>query len=348
MIQYYPWSDEVLKECLTAHDKGELATLDLELTAKCSKASCIYCDSKPDVGVRHPNELNSRETVRCLQEARKLGLRWIYSCGLGEPLEDGRFRVLVQTAGRLDVRVSLFTNGILIDKDWAKWLHDNGVCVILKMDTFSEPAFDTILGRKGAAQKVYKALDALVSAGYGQHCEAGMTDIAFSIVPTRLNLDGIEDVVKAAKAKNIFPSIGELERAGRALQDTTYRELGLDSAQLKSLRKIVEKNLWKGYVRPICPAIISGLHIDNVGNCLVDFDTGLNCKWFLLGEPMVQIIGNVRSSSVEKLFKAARKYRQSCFKRGTNGIARSAATKYVFGGCGGNPCAVIRLAKAHL
>ena len=70
MITYYPWSEEVLSKCLAGHNRGELSTLDLELTAKCTHASCIYCDSRPEVGSRHPNELNQRETEKLLEDAK--------------------------------------------------------------------------------------------------------------------------------------------------------------------------------------------------------------------------------------------------------------------------------------
>lgn len=348
MITYYPWSEEVLNECLSAHDRGELVTLDLELTAKCTKASCIYCDSRPEVGSRHPNELNTRETEKLLKDAKKLGLKWIYTCGLGEPLEDPRFERLIETASMFGIRISIFTNGILIDEKKAKWLHDNKVCLILKMDTFEEDTFDKILGIKGTARKIYKSIKFLLGVGYGKNCGNDYTDLAFSIVPTMLNINDIENVIKFAKENNIFSSVGELEQAGRALKKRTYNGLSLNTKKILSLKKRVEEFLWKGYTRPICPTIITGVHIDNIGNCVVDSETGLNCKWFLLQEPMVKILGNVRKADVETLFKIAREYRRKCFHMNGNGVRRCESIEYVFGGCGGSPQKIIQLAREHL
>lgn len=348
MITYYPWSERVLNECLARQEKGELPALDLELTAKCTHASCIYCDSKPEVGDKNPNELNYRETKKLLQDAKKLGLKWIYSCGLGEPLEDTRFKRLVETASNLDVRLSIFTNGILIDEKKAKWLHNNKVCLILKMDTLEEATFDKILGKKGTARKIYEALNLLIDSGYGKHCQNNYTDLAFSIVPTQLNIRDIDNIIKYAKENNIFPSVGEIEQAGRALEKKTYNDLALDSKNILSLKKKVEKLLWKGYTRPICPTIITGLHIDNVGNCVVDSETGLNCKWFLLQEPMIKILGNVRRDNLATLFKEVRAYRKRCFDMNGNGVRHCESIEYVFGGCGGSPRKIIQLARRHL
>lgn len=348
MITYYPWSKKVLEECLSGHDRGELYTLDLELTAKCTKASCIYCDSRPEVGRRHINELNLRETTKLLTDAKKLGLKWIYTCGLGEPLEDIRFRGLIETITEIGVRLSLFTNGILINKQKAKWLYENRVCLILKLDTFREETFDRILGKKGVAQKIYSALDMLLDAGYAKLDENGSTDLALSIVPTRLNFHDLADVITFAKENNVFPSVGELEQAGRTLEGTTYKDLSIDQAEMLALKEQVENLLWKNYTRPICPTIITGVHIDNVGNCVVDSDTGLNCKWFLLREPAVRIIGNIRKDDLMAIFQAVKEYRRKCFKNNGDGVRQCESVDYVFGGCGGSPRKIIQLARKHL
>jgi len=347
MITYFPWSEAVLKECLAVHDKGGMATLDLELTAKCTSASCVYCDSRPNVGARYPDELNLRETENLLEQGKKLGLRWVFSCGLGEPLEDRKFMGFIEKAASLNIRVSLFTNGIAIDGNMARWLRDNRVCLIVKLDSLVEETFDTLLGKKGTARKVYRAVEELLAAGYGAD-GSGPTELAFSIVPTKLSLGGIGPVVQYAKEHNVFPSVGELEQAGRALERNAYQGMAVDGAGLASLKREVEGLLWKGYTRPICPAIVTGVHIDNIGKCVVDRETGLNCKWFLLREPLVKEIGSVRSQDLADLFEKVRAYRKKCFERNENGLRRCAGVEYVFGGCGGSPSKIVRIAREHV
>jgi MoaA/NifB/PqqE/SkfB family radical SAM enzyme len=298
--------------------------------------------------IKYAGVNNYQETEKLLKDAKKLGLRWIYACGLGEPLEDSRFERLIETASMLGVRISIFTNGILIDEKKAKWLHENEVCLILKLDTFEETTFDKILGRKGIAKKIYQAVESLLNAGYGKNCGNEYTDLAFSIVPTTLNIHDIDNVIKFARENNIFPSVGELEQAGRALEKRTYNDLALDSKKILSLKKMVEELLWKGYTRPICPTVITGVHIDNIGNCVVDSETGLICKWFLLQEPMVKILGNVRKDDLVELFKTAREYRKKRFHMNGNGVRGCESIEYVFGGCGGSPQKIIQLARGHL
>ncbi|MFA4994113.1 MAG: radical SAM protein [Bdellovibrionales bacterium] len=348
MAVYFPWSERVLSDLLKGHDKGELSALDLELTAKCSQVSCIYCDSKPDVGKKNPNELNYQETEALLDQGKALGLKWIYICGLGEPLEDERFVKMAEKASSLGIRISMFTNGLMIDQEKAFWLKKNGVCLILKMDSFNAASFDKILGRKGAAQKIYDTIGFLLNAGYSKGCEEGYTDLAFSIVPTAFNIKDIEEVILFTKKNNIFPSIGELEHAGRAHKNTTYSVLSVDEAQTSELKDTVDRHLGGCYARPICPSIIAGVHINDVGNCIVDGDTGLNCKWFMLENPAIKVLGNIREDSLATLFSRVKEYRKKCFAESSDGLQRPRSTEYIFGGCGGSPKRIMHLAENHL
>jgi hypothetical protein len=292
--------------------------------------------------------MNARETTIVLKEAAKIGLKWIFSCGLGEPLEDRRFKEVVETAAVLGIRISLFTNGLAIDLKRAQWLQKMGVCLIVKLDSLEESTFDRILGRNGAARHIYRAVDYLLQAGYGKSCPDGLTDLAFSIVPTKLSVGGVPEVIRFARQNNAFASVGELEQAGMVLARKHYSELAVDDAALIGLRADVEKLLWPGYRRPICPSILAGIHIDNIGNCVVDADTGLNCKWFLLREPKVKVIGNIRKTHVADLLKQVRDYRQHCFATNTRHISKAETVDYVFGGCGGNPSRILSLARQHL
>lgn len=167
--------------------------------------------------------------------------------------------------------------------------------------------------------------------------------MAFSIVPTRLSISGIPNLIEIAKEHNIFPSIGELEFSGNAKIPKVYRELALSPGETQHLKHIVDEMLWPNYKRPICPAISTSLHIDHIGNIVVDQDTGLACKWFLLKEPTVHTIGNVRTNSLETLLERVKDYQYNCFKNPEK--IKNCQVDYTFGGCGGNPKEVLGIAK---
>lgn len=349
VIEYKPWSEAVLKQCIEDSNKGLIPTLDLELTAKCSHAHCIYCDSKPGVSEHEvPNELNYSKLKEITLEAKKRGLKWVYTCGLGEPMETKYFRKYIRFLKDNNIKFSMFTNGLRIQNlETAKLLKECNVNVVLKVDTFDEKKYDVILGKKGAAKKIYRARDLLLEAGYGADAK-GKTDLAFSIVPTTFSFDGIAEVLSFCEKKGIYASIGELEQAGEVLRNNRSDQLGLSTKQVKQLKSAANKYLGTQYRRPICPCIMNGIHIDNFGNCVVDRESGLNCKWFLLKEPSVVNLGNVNEKTIKELHEAVTSYRNEAFKNRADDIHASCRMPIVFGGCGGNPKDIIQTVEKKL
>ena len=330
----------MLNECVTMHKEGMIPSLDIELSSICTAANCIYCDSKPHVGTIMRNELSQDIFLKLLKNAHNEGVKWIYTCGLGEPLEDKKFNDLLEFATTHNINISLFTNGIHIkNKGIAQKMKDAGICIILKMDTFECSSFDKILGIKGQAKNIYQALDFLLDAGYGN--KEQYTDLAFSIVPTTLSITGIPDVIEFAVKNKIFPSVGELEKSGATLKNNLYKELSVSLFKLKEIKELLDYHFNGDYRRPICPAIITGLHFDNLGNCIVDKNSGLNCKWFMLEEPNVYEIGNYRDD-IKILFNNVKEYRKIHFD--INAFAtQKQSDEYVFGGCGGNLNDIVEL-----
>lgn len=348
MIEYLPWSKKVLNSSIAAQKAGLIPTLDIELTAKCTGACCIYCDSKPDVcNSEREGEVSFEVMKEMLLHAKAKGLKWIYTCGLGEPLEDKKFWDIIHLLKTNDMKLSMFSNGVFInDIHVAKELKEYNVNIILKMDTFEEQKFDTILGRKGVAKKIYAARDWLLEAGYGE--KDGYTDLAFSIVPTTLSIDGIPEVVSYCKKHGVFASIGELEHAGEVINNNLQDTLSISSDIVKQIKNIADEYIEGKYMRPICPCIFTGIHIDNFGNCVVDKATGLNCKWFLLRNPSTVRLGNIQDEDILSLFDKVNNYRKNCFENKLDIIKEDCDVSFEFGGCGGNPRDVINLAFNNL
>jgi len=290
-------------------------------------------------------ETNGEVLMNALRESVSLGLQWVYTCGLGEPLEDNNFWEILHYIKTSNVRMSMFTNGIFItDVNVARELKECNVNIILKVDTFDECNFNKILGRPNVAAKIYAARDYLLSAGYAQQDK--YTDLAFSIVPTSLAYNGISEVVNYCKKYKIFASIGELEYAGAVVFSNLKPTLDLTQEQVANVRAIANEYCQGYYMRPICPCIMTGLHIDNCGNVIVDRLTGLNCKWFMLHDPDIVIIGSIYETPIKELFDQVIEYRKSAFRDNTDAIAKAGDVSYAFGGCGGNPKHIIELARS--
>ena len=167
-------------------------------------------------------------------------------------------------------------------------------------------------------------------------------------MPNRITFEDIEEVFVFALKHNIFPSIGELEQAGCLVNDEGFERLNITEEDMKKL-KIKLDSLWGGsYCRPMCPSILTGLHINHLGNCTTDSETGLNCKWFMLKESSMKKIGSIREDSLEDLLKKTEKTKAQLFEKNKKIIEENRKVDYLFGGCGGSPRNILTLATSLL
>ena len=149
-------------------------------------------------------------------------------------------------------------------------------------------------------------------------------------MPTKFSIDGIVDVLNFCKKYGIFASIGELEQAGEVVNNNLNEKLSISHENIVKLKEEADKYIEGSYMRPICPCILTGLHIDNFGNCIVDKDTGLNCKWFLLKNPSTIKIGNIKQSKICDLFNKVNNYREHCFDIQKGIVAGRRVVKLLF------------------
>ena len=327
-VIYRPWSPRILSRSIKEYKAGKIPVLNLDLTAKCTFCSCLYCDSK--VGSPYPNELTMKEVEPLIKGLHKFyGLKWIFICGLGEPFQDPKLFKIFELAKKLDLEISFFTNGLGFKKEDVKKLKKFPVNFILKLDSFNPKTFDTILNRRGSASKIYDFLETLIKDGFLK-VKNGETNLALSIVPTKLNVSEISEVLNFCKEHKIFPAIGEMELSNRAL--INFEKLSLSRKKLISLKKRAGQILGQKYERPLCPGIIPSIHITNVGDCVVHGKTGLSCGWFFMNEVKYEIIGNIKKNSLDFLMKNISDCRQL---RKSKTISMLKKHNPVFGGGGG-------------
>ena len=317
-IVYLPWSSSNLKLITDGYIKREMPFLYLELSAICKKCNCLYCDSPKHNDFR--NELSFDEIKFIINKFEKKGLRWLYICGFGEPSEDEKFMPLLTYLKNKNIKVSLFTNGLGFSEDDIQLLKKNKVNLILKLDTFQRKIFDKLLGSKGVAEKIYSFLNSLISQGFVKINSNNETNLALSIVPTALNINLIPEVIKFCVNNSIYPAIGEMEPVGNAQKNMSLLTISTDD--LKNLHKKVSNILGYKYYRPLCPGIIADFRIDHIGNCVIDFTTGLGCGWFLDEKHDPYIIGDIRKDSIYDIQEKAFLYRNKTFKQTINILKR--------------------------
>jgi MoaA/NifB/PqqE/SkfB family radical SAM enzyme len=328
-VMYEPWSSKVIERSIDKFANGYLPTLNIELSAKCNHKSCIYCDTQ--VGFSNQNELSFDQLRSVVDEAKGIGIEWVYICGLGEPTNDEKFFKLIEYLHEKNIKISIFSNGIGYTKDEIKKLKHNEVNLVLKLDSFNEQIFDSLLGKQGSAKCIYKTLALLLEVGYAERNENNLTDLAFSIVPTKINLHDIPNIIEYCKQNNIFPSVGELECSGKAKE--SFYKLSPSREELINLKIKIDNILDYNYKKPICPSAITGLHITNLGRYVIDEKTGLSCSWYSLKEPTYLEIGRA-GDDMKLVLDRMIKYRMK--KWDDMGDLIKNHPPHIFGGCGGD------------
>ena len=135
-------------------------TINWALNNNCN-FSCRHCYSRVDTG----DELSGATLKECLTKCVKAGVMAV-NFGGGEPLLRGDILELARHAADAGFRVSMNSNGYLIDTEKAGRLKDAGFAKIgISIDSHLPVVHDSFRGMPGSHPKALAALDFLRSAG---------------------------------------------------------------------------------------------------------------------------------------------------------------------------------------
>lgn len=135
-------------------------TINWALNNSCN-FSCRHCYSRVDSGA----ELNGATLKECLTKCAKAGVMAV-NFGGGEPLLRKDLLELARHAAAAGLRVSMNSNGYLIDATKAKALKDAGFSKIgISIDSHLPAVHDDFRGMPGSHGKALAALEFLRSAG---------------------------------------------------------------------------------------------------------------------------------------------------------------------------------------
>ena len=324
MYEYAPWAKDELARIVSL-STNHLPILDLQFGGSCN-LKCIYCDTPQ---YHQPCLLNLEAIEKYISSGK---IKWVYSCGLGEPTAKGNngdtLKELLAICKKYSVKVSIFSNMVDLDDKLLQYIDSGTLHVLFKLDSFNPTIMKYLYGvdKSVTILKNYKMLIEVV------HHRGKTTNLSASIVPSAKNQSEIYDIVDFCMKNGIYPLIGQLENAGRCSK--IFDSLKVDDSELLALRKYIEETYGIKYEIPVCPATVSGIHITNTNQVIVDELTGLSCGWFWLGEPQMIEIGNIINASAEDITSKIIHYRK---QKLDNVISiEKTLTPNPFGGCGGD------------
>lgn len=323
MYEYTPWSKEVLNQILNVSSES-LPILDIQLGGACN-LNCIYCDTPR---YNSPCRLDVNSLRRIIESGN---IKWVYACGLGEPTAPGNidtFKQILAISRENGVKVSIFSNIVNLDDELFEYISEGTLNILFKLDSFDKEKMAYLYGKdKGDIilnnyQRLIKTIK----------IDNGTTNLAASIVPTKVNYGDIYQIIDFCMENGIFPLLGQLENAGKC--SAFFEDMKLQEEKLISLRSYINQKYNVDYQIPVCPATISSMHITNTNNVIVDERTGLSCAWFWLEEPKMISLGNISQMSAEEITTEIIEYRKSKF----NDVIEIEKTlkENPFGGCGGD------------
>ena len=160
-------------------------TINWAINNSCNFA-CRHCYSRNDTHDELPREI----LFACLEKVFKAGVLSI-NFGGGEPLLHPNLLEIAAFASGLGLRVSMNSNGWLIDEQMAITLKKAGFSKVgISIDSHLPELHDDFRGVSGSHARAKAALGHLASAGIST---------SISTVICRINNDTVEDLVSFAK-----------------------------------------------------------------------------------------------------------------------------------------------------
>jgi len=265
-----------------------LLSMEIEFNRNCN-FNCIYCYVQDDSHDR--KELSGEEARDVIIQARELGARKLIVLG-GEPMLYPHIMEMVGFVREQGMEIELFTNGANISEAVAKKLCDNGVVVVLKMNTMDEKLQDLLSGRKGAYKNIHNAFENLRKAGYPEKTQMGVSTII-----CRQNFDELIDMWVWLRDQKINPYFEMITPQGNARENGL---LEVESLEVKELFERISKidSEKYGYNWKPQPPLVGGQCLRHQFSCAVNaFGDVLPCIGVTIP------VGNIREARLANILK---------------------------------------------
>lgn len=161
------------------------------ITRRCN-LKCIHCYSDSDAK-SYPGELNWDQCVNVIDDLAQYGVPALLLSG-GEPTIHPQFFDLAGYARTKGLRLTLSTNGTLIDEEKASKIKDLGFSYVgISLDGIGA-THDYFRGREGAFDKAVQAF---------RNCKAVGQKVGLRLTLSRQNIDDLEQILDFIERENI-------------------------------------------------------------------------------------------------------------------------------------------------
>ena len=153
---------------------------------------CVHCYAD-SADRAYPGELTAAEAVRMLEDLAQFQIPALLLSG-GEPLLQPGFYELAAYARRLGLRLTLSTNGTLIDREVAEWIKKTGFSYVgISFDGLG-PVNDRFRGRRGAFAEALSGV---------RHLKAVGQKVGLRFTLTRRNFEALPEIFELVEREGI-------------------------------------------------------------------------------------------------------------------------------------------------
>ncbi len=143
-----------------SHETKTPSRVYIDVTNACP-LQCLHCCTAS--GERRADELSLVEIINLVDQVQGMQVKNLVLTG-GEPLARADLPAILRHACQQGLNITLLTNGILLDRSWAKLLAELGVRVKISLDGVSAETHNFLRGN-GAFEMATQALERLRAAG---------------------------------------------------------------------------------------------------------------------------------------------------------------------------------------
>lgn len=266
--------NELHTQCLDGTYK--MLSLDIDFGLKCS-LRCPHCFQNNQILYSLKNRLTWEETLKVIDEAKELGLKYVKILGAGEPFEDSDFLNFLVELDKRDIHTAVFTKGHVLGSDILakKYFGKEGIqsakdlidllyrlktSILLGFNSFNKALQNKFVGiNKGSELTNYNelrdnALLLLSEAGFNKFIPNTPTRLAIVAAPIKPeNISEILGIFQWGTVRNIYVAACPTTSSGNGHAELR-RESSLDfESYINELKQLyVDIYLWaiqKGVVK---------------------------------------------------------------------------------------------------
>ncbi len=283
-----------------------LHSLYLYVAGSCNLA-CKHCWIEPkfqNSGSGSGLFVDLDDVKKVVKEAKPFGLRNVKLTG-GEPLLHPQIRDLIGIIVEEKVKITIETNGILVDKSMADFLKQSGIVsfISISLDGADAKTHDNLRGVVGSFKQAVDGIRNLVKVGYKPQVICTLH---------KGNFNQAESVIKIAEELGCgsvkFNHIQRIGRGERFADDN-----GLEIEEILEQQKYLEKNVAPNvkllihYGVPFAFYSLKRLQNKNLGRCTVKNILGMLSNGDLslcgIGTSVPDLIyGNIKKDSIENVW----------------------------------------------